>query len=475
LSRGLLSMGLKTESRRRFALLLAFAGGTSLSVSGCAQLTGPSHAVPVAHTQGSHAKRATTPVSHVVVIVQENRSVDNIFNGFPGADTSKTGFDSHGNQHTLRPISFSTQCDPLHSHQQFVSEYNDGAMNGWNNAAISCRNSNSLPDGVFAYVSNTYTAAYWAVAGNYAFADEVFQTNEGPSLPAHQYLIAGQSGGHSFDAPWALSENGGSSSSRDSEPGDSDGSDVHSFCGSGSNVSAVQIDLTSSYPGTEGNPVYPCKEYQTIFDLAMAQGLTWKYYTHRIGSIWSGVDAVQHLWANPAWHAIAPETTVLTDIAHHQLANIVYVTPSPANSDHPHAGVYSPYNGPKWVASVVNAIGRDPFYWGNTTILIVWDDWGGWFDHVPAYRPFSNDPYMNGFRVPLIAVSPYVIANKVDHTQRTFDSILTYIESTFGLGSLGMQDANTDDLSNMFDYSQAPLQFVPMAANGRADAARRKP
>ena len=464
-------MGLNTRTIVRvptvvLAVCLGAASTGAMLLAGCSGGSSGSSVPSGTQPHGVKHRAASTPIQHVVVIIQENRTVDNIFNGFPGADTTRTGYDSNGNQHTLRQISFSNQCGPSHSHQQFVTEFNGGGMNGWDLASIACRNGYTLPDGAFAYVSPSETAGYWNVAKNYALADEVFQTNEGPSFPAHQYLIAGQSGGHGSDGNWAFAENGPGSSSH-SDPFDEGGETGGHGCGGSQNADIVQIDMTSSYPGNEGNPTVPCKDYQTIFDLAMAQSpsLSWAYYAHRSGNLWSGVDAVQHLW-QAGHHSITPETQVLTDIANHNLANIVYVTPSPRNSDHPHSSAEPAKAGPLWVAQVVNAIGQSS-YWNNTTILVTWDDWGGWFDHAVyqgTMHPASNpaDPYEYGFRVPLIVISPYVQAHMVDHTQRTFDSVMAYIEATFGLGSVGQQDTTTDDLSDMFNYGQTPLSFSPM-------------
>jgi phospholipase C len=463
-------MGLNSQTRGRSVVLALLASGFAFLTTGLAWPNPNVHVVTPSHTvQRLRHGPATTPIQHVVVIIQENRTVDNIFNGFPGADTAQGGYDSHGNFHELRPISFSNTCGPSHSHGQFVTEFNGGSNNGWDLGSYSCTGSSTLPDGLFAYVQPSETEEYWAVASNYGLADEVLQTSEGPSFPAHQYLIAGQAGGHGSDAPWGFAENGGGSSSglkvHDPDDGvfDDGGGDSKHSCGTTGNPSITQIDLTSAYPGNEGNPIFPCKDYETIFDLGMNAGLTWKYYAHKAGNLRSGVDSVSHLWNNPSWHAVVPETTVLTDIANHNLANIVYVTPAPKTSDHPHASYQQPKAGPKWVAEVVNAIGQSS-YWSNTTILITWDDWGGWFDHVnPSHPPsLPTDPYEWGYRVPLIVVSPYTLAHNIDHTPRTFASVITYIESTFNLGSLGFQDGMTDNLSDMFNYSQEPLQFIAM-------------
>jgi len=112
------------------------------------------------------------------------------------------------------------------------------------------------------------------------------------------------------------------------------------------------------------------------------------------------------------------------------------------------------------VASVVNAIGNSG-YWANTAILITWDDWGGFYDHVAP--PILNS-YEYGFRVPLIVVSPYAKKRYVSHTMHDFGSLLRFTEGTFHLPSLGYADSRADDLSDCFDFSQTPTQFQPLAA-----------
>ena len=112
------------------------------------------------------------------------------------------------------------------------------------------------------------------------------------------------------------------------------------------------------------------------------------------------------------------------------------------------------------MASIVNAIGGSP-YWSSTAIIITWDDWGGWYDHV---APTILNSYEYGFRVPLIVVSPYAKKGYVSHVTHDFGSILRFAEVTFQLPNLGYADRFADDLSDCFDFSQAPATFQPFAA-----------
>jgi phospholipase C len=130
----------------------------------------------------------------------------------------------------------------------------------------------------------------------------------------------------------------------------------------------------------------------------------------------------------------------------------VWVTPNAANSDH--AGI-GQNTGPSWVASVVNAIASGP-NWSSTAIFIVWDDWGGWYDHVV---PPQLDSMGLGFRVPLIVVSPYAKRGYVSHVQHEFGSILHFTEEAFGLPAMTTVDSRADDLRDCFDFSQVSQRY----------------
>jgi phospholipase C len=125
--------------------------------------------------------------------------------------------------------------------------------------------------------------------------------------------------------------------------------------------------------------------------------------------------------------------------------------PSLADSDHPASGCN---HGPRWITSVVNAVGKSK-YWKDTAVVLMWDDWGGWYDSVPPPQVTYTSL---GFRVPMIVISPFA-KRTVVHTEYNFGSVLKFIEQTFGLGSLGVSDASANSIGDSFDFSQTPIKF----------------
>ncbi len=102
---------------------------------------------------------------------------------------------------------------------------------------------------------------------------------------------------------------------------------------------------------------------------------------------------------------------------------------------------------------------RNPTLWASTAIFLTWDDFGGFYDHVP---PPNVDQFGLGPRVPLIVISPYAVANNISHTQYEASSVLRFIEERFGLPSLNGRDVTANSLMDAFDFSQAPLPPLPL-------------
>ncbi len=412
-------------------------------------------------------------IQHVVVIFQENRTPDNLFQDpvliGRGADIVQQGKNSLGQTIGLSPIDLGTtgsnpqNYDLSHAHSAFVAMYDGGKMDGAD--LISCSPPtacppNAHPNPQFMYVTPSDVTPYFAMAEQYTFGDRMFQTNEGPSFPAHQFIFGGTSAPSATSTLFAA-ENlsvGGVSG-----------------CLAPVGTTVTLINAEGSETAQPGE--YPCYERQTLSDLLDAQKISWRYYAPSASNIWTAPDAIQHICqpqiangslvcTGPDWtgSVVIPQGQVLQDIANAQLPQVSWIIPDGTDSDHAFS---NNGDGPSWVASIVNAIGNSP-YWSNTAIIITWDDWGGWYDHVAP--KVVNDGvswgsgYVYGFRVPLIVISPYAKAKYISHTTHDFGSILKFIEMTYNLPSLGYADAYADDLSDCFDLTQSPTPFQTIAA-----------
>ncbi len=357
----------------------------SIAMAGCAQ--GPNATgIPGASAVGTGGafsihrggNRAfgfpqSAKIQHVVVIVQENRPVDYLFNGFPGANTVRFGRNSYGQIVPLHKVRLTARYDISHKHDAFINEYDHGKLDGFNKVTIICRR--HCPDrstAAYGYVNSKEVAPYWKMAKQYVLADNMFQTNQGPSFPAHQYLISGTSTiatGSSLRA----AENPRNTQDDPNEGG----------CDSATSARVAVIDTY----GVELPGPFPCFVRLSIMDLLDGAGVTWKYYQAYGGAgLWNAVDAIKQIWQKPEYktNVIWPSGQFLKDISSGKLAAVTFITPTAKASDH--AGKNNG-TGPSWVAAVVNAIGKSP-YWGSTAIFVTWDDWGGWYDHVapPQYK-----------------------------------------------------------------------------------------
>jgi phospholipase C len=374
-------------------------------------------------------------IDNVVVIFQENRTPDNLFHGLPGADIANTGVNSKGDQITLQPVPLANNFDLGHGHVSFVNMYDNGNMDGADKVSVNCnKGAKGCPPAnpQFMYVNPSDVDPYFQMAEQYTFGDRMFQTNQGPSFPAHQFIISGTSAPTS-DSDLFAAENPGGVLNANNKTG----------CTAPSNETVRVIDRN----GSEAQKIYPCFEHLTLMDLLDFRGISWRYYAPSAGSIWTGPNAIQHLRFGQDWdNVILNPPQILTDISDGRLANVTWVMPSGRSSDHPGSNDGS---GPSWVASIVNAVGNSQ-YWDNTVIIITWDDWGGWYDHV---APRVINSYEYGLRVPLIVVSPFAKQGYVSHDTYDFGSILKFIEEVYRLGSLGYADRFAEnDLSDCLDF-----------------------
>ncbi len=407
------------------------------------------------------APAGSSKIQHVIIVIQENRSFDNFFATFPGADGTKTGKMEivHNGKKVgdktipLKAVSLIGDGKDIdHTHKAFDVSYDNGAMDGFNLAKFGAGGS-GVPTGRYSYqyVKPSEIAPYWTMARQYVLVDHMFQTQGSGSFTAHQDLIAG---GTDISDDVALIDNP---------------SNFPWGCDAKKSVVTAIIKKSTGLVYPYGGP-FPCLKYATLRDLLDAKRVSWKFYAVAVQKasgpqhgntpgVWSAFDAIKAVRYGSEWRTNVTRTNldIFTDITKKRLPAVAWVTPDADNSDHPGEGSDT---GPSWVASIVNAIGKSS-YWNSTAIVIVWDDWGGLYDHVapPLPRTWEDGP---GFRVPALIVSPYVRPH-VEHTVYQLGSILRFIEDNWNLGSLGASDATSTSLGNAFNFTISPRKFKPLS------------
>jgi len=420
-----------------------FLVGVAVAISGCASsqsLPYMQNGAPLRALSGSGAGK----IKHVIYIVQENRSFDDLFQGYPGADTQSYGYDSKGKKIDLQPVRLSTQYVIDHSAAAMFSACNGtGSLPG-----TDCRNNGfdleesfggPKNDPEYVYVPHGDSKPYFDMAHEWVVGDRMFQSHLDESYVSHQYIIAAQAAS-SVDLPYG-----------------------QWGCSGGSYDEVATITKDRTY----GQYITPCYDYQTLGDELDKAHLSWRFYASAFGSqssgdgsYWSSYQAVRHIYYGPDWKkdVISPNWKFITDVRKGHLANFTWIVPVCDDSDHVNCpGGY----GPSWVSALVNTVGKSKF-WDSTAIFVQWDDWGGLYDHVPP--PFEDYDGL-GFRVPLLVISPYAKQNYVSHVQYETASVLRFAEDLFGLGQLAAADSRANSpAKDCFDFNQNPRPFVKIKA-----------
>jgi phospholipase C len=403
----------------------------------------PATAVP-SNDAVSSVARIGKYIKHVVIVVQENRSFDNFFAGYPGADAPTTGFAKTGAPVTLQPISFKGP-DINHEWAAAIADWDGGRMDGFDTTLA------------YKFVDRPLIKPYWDMAKQYVLADHMFPTEFGPSFTAHLDLIASTANlapsiaeVDQPDGGWQCNAPPGTATST-LTPG----------------VAPLAAD--SIYHDLNGP--FPCfTQFRTMAEVLDDAHIPWKYYAPHVSLpsqaqlSWSAFATIRYVFRGPDWgkNVVSPQVKFLHDAAASELAGVTWIVPDYFDSDHP--GSQSD-TGPSWVSAIVNTIGHGPD-WDSTAIVILWDDWGGWYDNVP---PPQKDFVGLGIRVPCLIVSPYARKGRVIHTQYEYGSILKFVEQTFSLPaigppSFGYTDTRATSLVDSFDFTQKPRRFQTIRA-----------
>jgi phospholipase C len=446
-------------------------------------------------------------ITHVVVIFQENRTPDNLFQGLclppfgTAASCSTTPsstqyniqnfyVNSMGMPTPLQPVGLQTDFDLDHSHDGFLNAwlsprkpFTPGcAANTFGCAPTSWNQFMYVDNSQVLNYDNSYGTGtthildpYLKIAAQYGWANYMYQTNQGPSYPAHQFIFGGTSARSALEDFNAIfvSEN----------PAPANG-----FAGC---LGPMETDylikpggVETKFGGSEGSLCFDHHTMATLLDAVTPTPVTWKYYAPSAGSIWTAPNSIKDIcqpnagftqctgaeWMN---NVILENKTngpapVLKDIQACALPDVSWVIPDGRWSDHANGNQGL---GPSWVAAIVNAIGgfdNSCGYWNNTAIVITWDDWGGWYDHqAPWVLPGDQGDYQYGFRVPLIVVSAYTPRGYVNNVKpHDFGSILKMIEGVYHIpeGKLNFADARANgDLHDFFTLT-SPRSFNPIVS-----------
>ena len=448
------------------------------ALSGCRGMS--STPLPATGRAPAAAPDSGASIAHVILMIQENRTFNDLFATFPGAIGTTTGkmLVLRGGKYVQEPVNL-TKTDLeetvnlAHLYVGYRKAYDNGEMDGFSLIKFT-RTGEYEGTKPYRYVDPSQIGPYWSIASRWGLAEKMFQTQGSDSFTAHQDLIRGDTFINSkaslIDPPtspfaWGCDATPGAKTSLITK-------------------SLKYLSKQGPFPCSDKFPDYGSNGYQTLRDLLDAKQVSWKYYAPRFqkgqpNGLWNAFDMIAPVRYGPEWkHNISsPETNILSNIKNGKLPAMSWVIPDAQNSDHP--GYSKKDTGPSWVASVVNAVGESK-YWDSTVVIVVWDDWGGFYDSVPP--PFVDDEGGIGFRVPMLVVSPYVKIGRgskggyISKTVYQFGSIVRFIEDVWGLGRLGTTDSTCKSISDMFNFNQRPRKFTKIPAEyGRSFFLHQKP
>ena len=366
-------------------------------------------------------------IQHIVFIVKENRGFDEYFGTYPGANGATSGKISTGQVMALGHTPDPPKHDMGHEWYDNHNDVDAGRMDRFDQE-LTCSVNGDMQ--CMTQLRQADIPNYWAYAQTYELGDAMFSSVESGSYPAHLTLVSG-SNQTAIDNPRSTIK---AQWGCDAIPG--------------SNVPIIEsTGVVSS--------TFPCFGATTMGDLADAAGVSWKAYTSLSGDstyIYNPFRSFSTIFNSTDWTTkVVEESNFVTDALAGNLPALSWVTPPGGETDHPPEGACV---GENWSVQQINAVMQGPAsQWNSTVIVLTWDDFGGFYDHVP---PPYRDQFGLGIRVPLIIISPYAVPH-VYHTEVEFASVLRFMEETFSLPNLGGADTIANDMQDAFNFSQTPI------------------
>jgi phospholipase C len=398
-------------------------------------------------------KVLVVPINKIIVIVKENRTFDHMFGRFPGAYGATSGRTSSGKKVPLTRAPDRFRHDIAHRFLPGIRAVNGGKMNGFNLIP-----GGGKLDGYTQY-RRRQIPNYWKYARRFLLGDRMFSSTYGPTIPEHLYLIAGTS-------KRVISNNVIEGTPRNLHYCD-DPSERFERLDHHRKLIEWEREVKLKAIVGQISLVRACLDAETIFPKLEKHDVSWRYYVS--GGFFKLPRAIKELRTKARSSRVMSPARFEGHVRHRRLADVSYLIPPQLYNEHPSKARKSMCAGENWTIRKVNAIMRSS-HWKRTAIFIVWDDFGGFYDHV---RPPVVDEFGLGPRVPLLVISPWVKDVKVAHKTLEFASILAFIERRFGISPLARRDAEANDMFSLFDFSRKPLK--PLLLRPRPEVKGAKP
>jgi phospholipase C len=393
----------------------------------------------------AQAPAGASVIKHVIILMKENHTYDNYFGKSGIGDGVTAGLTHDGRTVPLTRPPDLIAPDIAHSWAAALLAMDGGKMDGFD----------ELRGAEVGGIDRSYTAYesdqvgdYWDYAHQFALADRFFTSVHGPSFPNHLYSLAAWAGGAMDNPVFAQG--------RGQNAGINPGSPRAWGCDAPQGATVEIMDANGMV-----SRVTPCFDFQTVPDLLDAANQSWRYYApaqNQSGYWWVELDAIQHLRYGPDWNNIVPLNQFASDAANGTLPAVSWISVDASGSEHPQAS--ETCEGVAGTLAIVNAVMNSP-EWESTVLFVTWDDFGGFYDHVP---PPQVDRWGDGPRVPLLIISPWAKTGYVEHATLDFASLPKFVEDLFGLPALSTRDAASASMWDAFDFvnsPQAPLVLKP--------------
>lgn len=416
-------------SRRGFlrASALSLAGATLYACTG----GGTKSPVSISPTASVIATDTRWPVKRVIYLMMENRSFDNLYGRFPGAEGTHVGV-KFGQEVPLTPAPHWLPGDLPHDRAAHLNAVNGGAYDGFAVGEFG-------DPWAYTQFEEKMVPNYFAWARDYVLSDHFFASVGGPSYPNHFFFVAGQSGGV-LDNPENIEVR-------------REGGKVFKSWG----CDAVGDNVFVLVKDDKGNLTKhdTCFDFKTVPEQLDEIGVSWTYYAAQPGQsgyFWNALNGISNVFHSDLWRegdTIRWVDDLVKDIRQDRLPSVTWITPRFELSDHPPESTCFAHD---WLTDVVNAVMESPG-WEQTALFITWDEWGGFYDHV---QPPEVDDIGLGFRVPTLVLSPFARRGYVDDAVGEFSSPLKFIEDNWGLPYLTKRIEATHNYEHVFDFSTNP-------------------